>query len=65
MGLYYVDELAADLWASLDADLGRDTDPATVACTVNPDTARTVQGGRLRGVQRRGEESGRWISALV
>ena len=45
MGLYYVDELAADLWASLDADLDRDTDPATVACTVNPDTARTFKVG--------------------
>ncbi len=45
MGLYYVDELAADLWASLDADLGRDTDPATVSCTVNPDTARTFKVG--------------------
>ncbi len=45
MGLYYVDELAVDLWASLDADLGRDTDPATFACTVNPDTARTFKVG--------------------
>ena len=45
MGLYYVDELAADLWASLDADLDRDTDPATFACTVNPDTARTFKVG--------------------
>jgi len=45
MGLYYVDELATDLWASLDADLARDTDPATVACTVNPDTARTFKVG--------------------
>ncbi len=45
MGLYYVDELATDLWASLDADLGRDTDPATVSCTVNPDTARTFKVG--------------------
>src|SRR6185436_18773999 len=25
MGLYYVDELATDLWASLDADLDKDT----------------------------------------
>jgi len=45
MGLYYVDELAVDLWASLDADLDRDTDPATVACTVNPDTSRTFKVG--------------------
>jgi hypothetical protein len=45
MALYYVDELATDLWASLDADLDKDTDPATVACTVNPDTARVFRVG--------------------
>jgi len=45
MALYYVDELATDLWASLDADLGKDTDPATVACTVNPGTARVFRVG--------------------
>jgi hypothetical protein len=45
LGLYYVDELTTDLWASLDADLAKDTDPATVACTVNPDTARTFKVG--------------------
>ena len=45
MGLYYVDELAVDLWASLDAAIDRDTDPATVACTVNPDTARMFKVG--------------------
>ena len=45
MGLYYVDELATDLWASLDAAMDRATDPATVACTVNPDTARVFRVG--------------------
>ena len=45
MGLYYVDELATDLWASLDAALDDTTDPATVNCTVNPDTARTFKVG--------------------
>jgi len=47
MALYYVDELAADLWASLDVALGKDTDPATVACTVNPDTARVFHVGEF------------------
>ena len=45
MMLYYVDELAVDLWASIDAAIDRDTDPVTVACTVNPDTARVFQVG--------------------
>jgi len=45
MALYYVDELAADLWASLDAALAKTTDPATVACTVNPDTTREFEVG--------------------
>lgn len=45
MALYYVDELATDLWASLDAALDKDTDPATVACTVNPDTSRVFRVG--------------------
>ena len=45
MGLYYVDELATDLWASLDAALDDTTDPATVNCTVNPDTARVFKVG--------------------
>jgi hypothetical protein len=45
LGLYYVDELTTDLWASLDADLAQATDPATVACTVNPDTSRTFKVG--------------------
>ncbi len=45
MALYYVDELATDLWASLDAAIDRDTDPVTVSCTVNPDTARVFRVG--------------------
>jgi hypothetical protein len=45
MALYYVDELATDLWASLDDALDRDTDPATVNCTVNPLTSRTFKVG--------------------
>lgn len=43
MALYYVDELATDLYASLDADVDATTDPLTVACTVNPDTARVFR----------------------
>jgi hypothetical protein len=45
MTLFYVDELATDLWASLDAAIDRDTDPVTVACTVNPATARAFKVG--------------------
>ena len=45
MALYYVDELATDLWASTDAALDRDTDPVTVSCTVNPNTARVFRVG--------------------
>ena len=45
MMLYYVDELAIDLWASLDAAIDKDTDPVTVACTVNPATARVFRVG--------------------
>ena len=45
MALFYVDELAVDLWASLDAAIDKDTDPATVACTVNPATARVFKVG--------------------
>ena len=45
MALYYVDELAADLWASLDAALDKDTDPVTVSCTVNPGTSRVFRVG--------------------
>jgi hypothetical protein len=45
MALYYVDELATDLLASIDADLDDTTDPATVACTVNQETARVFRVG--------------------
>jgi hypothetical protein len=45
MALYYVDELATDLWASLDSGLDSSTDPATVTCTVNPNTARVFRVG--------------------
>jgi hypothetical protein len=45
MALYYVDELATDLWASLDAAIDKDTDPVTVSCTVNPATARVFRVG--------------------
>ena len=45
MSLYYIDELATDLWASLDAAIDQDTDPVTVACTVNPSTSRSFQVG--------------------
>lgn len=45
MGLYYVDELATDLWASIDADLDDSADPATIGCTVSPDTARLFRVG--------------------
>ena len=45
MTLFYVDELAVDLYASLDAAIDKDTDPVTVYCTVNPATARTFKVG--------------------
>jgi hypothetical protein len=45
MTLFYVDELATDLWASLDAAIDRDTDPVTVACTMNPDTSKMFRVG--------------------
>ena len=45
MLLFYVDELAVDLWASIDAAVGKDTDPLTVACTMNPATARVFKVG--------------------
>ena len=65
MGLYYVDELAVDLWASLDAALDRDTDPATVACTVNPDTARMFKVGDFVVFNDEAQESGHRVPALV
>jgi hypothetical protein len=45
MTLFYVDELATDLWASLDVGIDRDTDPVTVACTMNPATAKVFRVG--------------------
>jgi hypothetical protein len=45
LALYYVDELATDLWASLDAAVDRDTDPLSVSCTVNPATSRVFRVG--------------------
>jgi hypothetical protein len=45
LALYYVDELATDLWASLDSGLDASTDPATVTCTVNPSTLRVFRAG--------------------
>ncbi|MBI4907304.1 MAG: hypothetical protein HY820_27010 [Acidobacteria bacterium] len=45
LALYYVDELTTDLWASIDTDLDAATDPATVSCTVNPDTSRVFRVG--------------------
>jgi hypothetical protein len=45
LALYYVDELATDLWASLDAAVDRDTDPLSVSCTVNPTTSRVFRVG--------------------
>jgi hypothetical protein len=45
LALYYVDELTTDLWASIDEPLDNATDPATVVCTVNPDTERVFRVG--------------------
>jgi len=45
LALYHVDELAADLWASIDAAMDSSTDPVAVACTMNPDTSRQFQVG--------------------
>jgi len=45
LALYYVDELTTDLWASIDSDLDASTDPATLTCTVNADTARVFRIG--------------------
>jgi hypothetical protein len=45
MMLFYVDELATDLWASLDAAIDRDTDPVTVACTMNSGTSKVFRVG--------------------
>jgi hypothetical protein len=40
-----VDELAADLWASIGAAVDAATDPLTVACTMNPATSRVFEVG--------------------
>ncbi len=45
LALYYVDELATDLWASIDTAIDATTDPVTVVCTVNPDTQRVFRVG--------------------
>ncbi len=45
MSLYYVDELATDLWACIDAAIDKDSDPMSVACTVNPSTQRVFRVG--------------------
>jgi hypothetical protein len=45
LALYYVDELATDLWASIDTAIDATTDPVTVICTVNPDTQRVFRVG--------------------
>jgi hypothetical protein len=45
LALYCVDELTTDLWASIDEPLDKATDPATVICTVNPDTERAFRVG--------------------
>jgi hypothetical protein len=45
LGLYYVDELTTDLWASIDSAVDAATDPATLNCTVNPGTARVFSVG--------------------
>ena len=45
MMLFYVDELTTDLWAGIDAAVDRDTDPLTVACTMNPATSRVFRVG--------------------
>lgn len=45
MDPYYVDELATDLWVSLDVALDATTDSATVNCAVDPATARVFRVG--------------------
>ena len=45
LALYYVDELTTDLWASIDEPLDHTSDPATVICTMNPDTERVFRVG--------------------
>ncbi|QOY88176.1 phage tail protein [Paludibaculum fermentans] len=45
LSLYYVDELTTDLWAMFDGDVNAATDPLTVDCTVNQNTARAFRVG--------------------
>ncbi len=45
LSLYYVDELAADLWAMFDGDVDAATDPLPTNCTVSPWTTRTFRVG--------------------
>jgi hypothetical protein len=45
LSLYYVDELATDLWASIDVAIDKDADPLAVASTVNPATSRVFRVG--------------------
>ncbi len=45
LALYNVDELTTDLWASIDTGIDAAIDPATVSCTVNPDTSRVFRVG--------------------
>ena len=45
LALYYVDELTTDLWAAIDSDIDVSTDPATIVCTVNPETSRVFRVG--------------------
>jgi hypothetical protein len=45
LALYFVDELATDLWASIDTAIDATTDPATVVSTVNPATERVFRVG--------------------
>ena len=65
MMLFYVDELATDLWASLDAAIDRDTDPVTVACTVNPATSKVFRVGDYIVFNDEAQESGRRVSAVL
>ena len=45
LGLYYVDELATDLWGLVGIDIDDQADNVSVYCTVNPDTARVFSVG--------------------
>jgi hypothetical protein len=45
LAVYYVDELTTDLWASINEPLDNAADPATLICSVNPDTERVFRVG--------------------